>query len=109
MGAVHPLRDLVLVERIRETETRGGIFIPQTFGTKSGAVAAKLVAKGDHWRGRVKAVGPMVRDLKAGDEVLVYVYADDVDSSRGLFSGDRTGAGTFVRWPEDIVCAVEPE
>ncbi len=60
---VQPLKDRVLVERkLTEEKTPGGIYIPDT-------------AKEKMQEGTVTAVGPDVKDLKAGDRVLFENYS----------------------------------
>jgi len=105
MGApnVTPLRDLVLVEALdvgRETVTAGGIIIPAT-------TQSRAKTKSDLWRGRVLAVGPKVRDLSPGDDVIVHTWADG-DGSK-LYSGENVGGHRqFIR-EGDIACACSPE
>ena len=103
LGDVTPRRDLVLVETLdagRETVTAGGIILPATLG-------ARAQTKSDLWRGRVFAVGPKVRDVHPGDDVIVHTWADG-DGSK-LYSGEGIGGHrSFIR-QDDIVCAVPPD
>ena len=107
-----PLRNLVLVERIREEMSSGGIVLPQAFKRKH--PTDKHRVQPDYWRGRVQAIGPEVRELAEGDEVLIVTWADE--GHGGLYTGvdARTGGPAtpfsprvLVEYPEDIVCAVE--
>lgn len=102
---VKPLGSRVYVERIHETETRGGLIIPQTF--KARGPGQKVGAVPDYFRARVLAVGPDVRELTEGDEVLVYTYAEG-DGSK-LYSGETDGSRDkmLVRYPDDLVCAID--
>ena len=67
---IRPLHDRVIIERIEEKTTAGGIVIPETSGDKP-------------QRGRVTATGPgrtengtlQKLDVKVGDEVLFGKYA----------------------------------
>ncbi len=103
MTQVHPLQDWVLVERITETVSAGGIHLPATF---SGSRSSKLNARPDYWRARVVALGPLARDLEPGDEVLVHTWA--AEDGKGLYAGVHAGGGqVLVRWSKDILCAVE--
>ncbi len=102
---IHPRHDWVLVERITETVSAGGIHLPATF---AGSRSAKLGAKADHWKARVVAVGPEAHDLEPGDVVLVHTWA--AGEGRGLYAGVHAGEGLlFVRYGADIVCALEPD
>ena len=68
--SIRPLHDRVIIERIEEKTTAGGIVIPETSGDKP-------------QRGRVTATGPgrtengtlQKLDVKVGDEVLFGKYA----------------------------------
>jgi len=67
---IRPLHDRVIIERIEERTTAGGIVIPETAGDKP-------------QRGKVVAAGPgkkqdgkvMSLDVKVGDEVLFAKYS----------------------------------
>ena len=60
---IKPLKERVLVERKpQEEKTAGGIYIPDT-------------AKEKMQEGTIVAVGPEVKDLKAGDKVLFENYS----------------------------------
>lgn len=96
------MRDLILVERIAETVTAGGIHIPQDYKARG---SQKAVNKADHWRARVVAVGPKVTDplLVPGAEVQVLTWAEDADGTRrGMYTGiDGPDGMTFVT-PADL-------
>ena len=109
-----PVRNLVLVERIREDVSRSGLLIlPQAFKRKHPTDKHKV--QPDYWRGRVEAVGPDVRELRPGDEVLVHTWAEIGD---GLYTGIDADTGApariipkraFLSYPDDIVCALDPD
>lgn len=96
-----PLRDLLLVERIVATMSPGGIHLPQTF---VGRGSAKMNAKADYYRARVLAVGPDVRELAPGDEVLVHTWAGE--NGQGLYSGATAPGGVLIK-QDDVIAAVE--
>ncbi len=56
-----PYRRAVVVRRVQVSETRGGIIIP---------------GQADEWRYYVHSVGPRVKDLNIGDELLLRKGAD---------------------------------
>ena len=91
---IRPLHDRVIIERIEERTTAGGIVIPETAGDKP-------------QRGRVKAIGPgklengvtHKLDVKVGDEVLF-----------GKYSGTEVkieGKELLVMREEDIMGVIE--
>ncbi len=91
---IRPLHDRVIIERIEERTTAGGIVIPETSGDKP-------------QRGRVKAAGPgkaengvvQKLDVKVGDEVLF-----------GKYSGTEVkvdGKDLLVMREEDIMGIIE--
>lgn len=98
-----PLRDLVLVERLTghgiERVTSGGIVLPATN-------EAKAKTKADWFRARVLAVGPQARDVRVGEDVLVYTWKGEV--GRGLYTGLSAGGDKLFIAADDIVCAVDP-
>ena len=91
---IRPLHDRVIIERIEERKTAGGIVIPDTAGDKP-------------QRGIVRAVGPgkiydgVLRELeiKVGDEILF-----------GKYSGTEVqldGKNLLVMREEDIMGIIE--
>ncbi|HSX20690.1 MAG TPA: co-chaperone GroES [Gammaproteobacteria bacterium] len=91
---IRPLHDRVIIERIEERTTQGGIVIPETSGDKP-------------QRGRVTATGPgkvdngtlQKLDVKVGDEVLF-----------GKYSGTEVkvdGKNLLVMREEDIMGVIE--
>lgn len=104
-SVVRPIRDNILVERLSghgvERVTKGGIVIPATN-------EAKVRTKNDYFRARVKAVGPEVRELEPGEDVLVYAWAEN-GQGRGLYTGKAIGARQLMIKPGDVVCAVAPD
>lgn len=68
---IRPLHDRVIIERIEERTTAGGIVIPETAGDKP--QKGKVVAAG---KGKINEKGQIVAlDVKVGDEVLFGKYA----------------------------------
>lgn len=91
---IRPLHDRVILERIEERTTAGGIVIPETSGDKP-------------QRGRVTATGPgkfengtlQKLEVKVGDEVLF-----------GKYSGTEVkvdGKNLLVMREEDIMGVIE--
>lgn len=91
---IRPLHDRVIIERIEERTTLGGIVIPETSGDKP-------------QRGRVTATGPgkvengtlQKLEVKVGDEVLF-----------GKYSGTEVkvdGKNLLVMREEDIMGIIE--
>lgn len=109
---LRPLRNRVLVERITEKVTAGGIHVPQDYKARG---SVKAVNKRDEFRARVLAVGLEVREelIKPGVEVLLYTWAEESDGTRrGMYTGVDGPDGTlFVNWPEDFagIVFVAPE
>ena len=92
--SVRPLHDRVIIKKLEERTTAGGIVIPDTVGEKP-------------QRGEVIAVGPGKRDkgefyplsVKVGDEVLF-----------GKYSGTEVKVGKddlLVMREEDIIGIIE--
>jgi co-chaperonin GroES (HSP10) len=103
---LRPLRDLIHVEPIRETVSAGGILLPEDYKALG---SKKAVNRPDTFRARVLAVGPEVRGVEPGEDVLVYTWSERADGTRrGLYTGHDVPGGLLVRYPEDIVCAVDP-
>lgn len=111
---LRPLRDLIQVERLPDLGrtrdgdgnevTATGIIIPQDYKARG---SAKAVNKADYFRARVLAVGPKVRDVAAGDEVLVLTWGASPDGSRrSLYVGIDGPDGTLFVTPDDLVCGV---
>ncbi len=110
MTTLSPLHDWIYVERLRVAESTGGILFPATFkaGKRGHSAREKMNATSDHFSARVLATGPEVRELAAGDEVLIWTFAEG-DGTRlwtvdGFNSGERD---RFFIKPDDVVCAVE--
>lgn len=114
---LRPLRDLIQVERLPDLGrtrdgdgnevTARGIVIPQDYKARG---SAKAVNKADFFRARVLAVGPKVRDVSAGDEVLVLTWGANPDGSRrSLYAGVDGPDGTLFITPDDLVCGVNAD
>lgn len=68
---IKPLQDRILVERVEEEETVGGIIIPDT--AKEKPQKGKIIEVGP---GRKDEKGNLIKiELKAGDTVLFNKYA----------------------------------
>jgi co-chaperonin GroES (HSP10) len=106
MPQVRPLRNLVLVERVRREKTAGGIVLPATFDHKN-RPSLRLGAVSDYWEAKVLAVGPRVHELSAGDTVLVHTYVGGQGSQ--LFTGHETGTDgqLLIEYPDDVLAQVE--
>lgn len=100
---LRPLRNLVLVERITEKVSAGGIHFPEDYKARA---SAKAVNKADSFRARIVAVGPKVSDplIAPGAEVPILTWAENADGTRrGLYTGiDGPDGLLFVKWPEDF-------
>jgi co-chaperonin GroES (HSP10) len=103
--AIRPLRDRLYVQRLFVASSKGGIIFPKAF--KFGFSARqKINAISDVFRARVLAIGPEVRELVVGDEILVHSYADGDGST--LWTGVSVGEKDrmFIEF-KDVVCGVE--
>lgn len=67
---IRPLGDRVIVTRIVEHKTAGGIVIPETAGEKPQRGTVLAVGPGKYENGTLRTL-----DLKAGDEVLFGKYS----------------------------------
>ncbi len=67
---IRPLGDRVIVTRIVEQMTAGGIVIPETAGEKPQRGKVLAVGPGKYENGQLRTL-----DLKAGDEVLFGKYS----------------------------------
>lgn len=99
-----PLRNLMHIERVVQEKTPGGLYIPQTFDHKH-RPSLKFDAIRDYFEAKVLAVGPEVRDVEPGDHVLVWTFADG--DGRQMFTGEGDDKRLLVRYPDDLVCAVD--
>lgn len=91
---IRPLHDRVIIERIEERTTQGGIVIPETAGDKP--QRGKIVAKGP---GKFENGTLRELDVKVGDEVLF-----------GKYSGTEvkvSGQELIVMREEDIMGVLE--
>ncbi len=108
-NVIRPLRDQLYVQRIAETHYTGGVILkPGTFKAGKNGFSARERMNGvaDYFAARVLAIGPDVRELSQGDEVLVWSYAEG-DGTK-LMTGDSVGEKDkmFVKMA-DVVCAIE--
>jgi chaperonin GroES len=94
MANIRPLHDRVIIQRVEEQKTAGGIFIPETTGDKP--QRGKVVAAGP---GKFENGSLRKLDVKVGDEVLF-----------GKYSGTEikvAGKDLLVMREEDIMGVVE--
>ena len=92
---IRPLHDRVIVERIQERTTAGGIVIPETAGDKP--QKGKVIAVGP---GKVTDAGVVRKmDVKVGDEVLFGKYAGS--------EVKLSGHDVLVMREEDILGIIE--
>lgn len=92
---IRPLHDRVILERIEERTTAGGIVIPETAGDKP--QRGRVVAVGKGKKCKKGDVHPL--DVKVGDEVLF-----------GKYSGTEIkveGKELLVMREEDIMGVIE--
>jgi chaperonin GroES len=91
---IRPLHDRVIIERIEERQTAGGIVIPETAGDKPQRGKILATGPGKKENGQISAL-----DVKVGDEVLFAKY-----------SGTEVkveGTDLLVMREEDIMGVVE--
>lgn len=102
---IRPYGDRILVQKLDghdvETVSKGGIVLP---AVKFEHGKSKHVA--DWFRARVVDVGPLVAEVSAGDEVIVYTYARE-GHGRTL-TGDETPYG-FIIGEDDVIAVIERE
>ena len=89
--AIRPLRDQLYVQRIRATQTEGGILLPASFSPqKKFGARERMNSVPDYFLAKVLAVGPEERSgLQPGDHTYVWSYADG-DGSK-LYTGESVG------------------
>lgn len=101
---IRPYGDRVLVEKLDgegvDTVSPGGIHLP---GVKFARGKTKHVP--DTFRARVLAVGPKVRDVRVGDEVIAYTYSREGHGR--VLTGDETEYG-LVLGEDDVLAVLEP-
>ncbi len=105
--AIRPLHDRIYIQRVRVKESAGGILFPATFRqAKQFSARERMNAIPDVFHAYVLAVGPDVRELARGDEIVVFAYAEG-DGSK-LYTGDSSGEkDRMFIGPDDVVCAVD--
>lgn len=91
---IRPLHDRVIIQRIEENKTSGGIVIPETVGDKPQRGKVVAAGPGKYENGNLRKL-----DVKVGDEVLF-----------GKYSGTEvkvSGKDLLVMREEDIMGVVE--
>lgn len=91
---IRPLHDRVIIQRIEENKTAGGIVIPETVGDKPQRGKVVAAGPGKYDNGQLRKL-----DVKVGDEVLF-----------GKYSGTEVkvnGKDLLVMREEDIMGVVE--
>lgn len=91
---IRPLHDRVLIERIEERTTAGGIIIPETSSDKPQRGKVLAAGPGKYENGTLRKL-----DVKVGDEVLF-----------GKYSGTEVKVGghdVLVMREEDIMGVIE--
>lgn len=94
MANIRPLHDRVIIQRVEEQKTAGGIFIPETVGDKPQRGKVVAAGPGKYENGSLRKL-----DVKIGDEVLF-----------GKYSGTEikvAGKDLLVMREEDIMGVVE--
>lgn len=94
MVNIRPLHDRVIIQRIEEHKTAGGIVIPETVGDKPQRGKVVAAGPGKYENGSLRKL-----DVKVGDEVLF-----------GKYSGTEvkvSGKDLLVMREEDIMGVVE--
>lgn len=91
---IRPLHDRVIIQRIEETKSAGGIVIPDSVGEKPSRGKVVAAGPGKYENGNLRKL-----DVKVGDEVLF-----------GKYSGTEvkvSGKDLLVMREEDIMGVVE--
>lgn len=91
---IRPLHDRVIIQRIEEHKTAGGIVIPETVGDKPQRGKVMAAGPGRYEEGKLRQL-----DVKVGDEVLF-----------GKYSGTEVkvnGKDFLVMREEDIMGVIE--
>jgi chaperonin GroES len=91
---IRPLHDRVIIQRIIEEKTAGGIIIPETAGDKPQRGKVVAAGPGKYENGQLRKM-----DVKVGDEVLF-----------GKYSGTEVKVGgkdVLVMREEDIMGIIE--
>lgn len=94
MSNIRPLHDRVIIQRIEETKTAGGILIPENATEKPSRGKVLAAGPGKYENGNLRKL-----DVKVGDEVLF-----------GKYSGTEikmAGKDLLVMREEDIMGVVE--
>lgn len=94
MANIRPLHDRVIIQRVEEQKTAGGILIPETVGDKPQRGKVVAAGPGKYENGNLRKL-----DVKVGDEVLF-----------GKYSGTEIKVGgkdLLVMREEDIMGVVE--
>lgn len=105
--ALRAIGDHIYIQRLRVAESKGGIIFPETFSlSKKFSARERLNSVPELFHAIVLSVGPRVRELSQGDEIIVYSFARDESLYTGISVGERDRM--FIQ-PDDVVCAVERE
>lgn len=67
---IRPLHDRVIIQRIEETKSAGGILIPDTAGEKPSRGKVMATGPGKYENGQLRKL-----DVKVGDQVLFGKYS----------------------------------
>jgi hypothetical protein len=105
--ALRAIGEHIYIQRLRVAESKGGIIFPETFSLrKKFSARERLNSVPELFHAIVLSVGPRVRELAQGNEIIVYSFAKDEHLYTGTSVGEKDRM--FIG-PEDVVCAVERE
>lgn len=76
---IHPLADKIVVKRLEERTTEGGIFIPETVGEKSQRGTVVAVGPGKYEDGKLYKLS-----LKCNDHVIFGKYSGTEVTIKGI-------------------------
>ena len=91
---IHPLADRVVVKRISERTTEGGIVIPETVGDKSQRGTVVAIGPGKYENGRIQKLS-----LKCNDNIIFGKYSG--------FEITIKGKDYLIMKEEDVVAIID--
>lgn len=103
--ALRAIGEHIYIQRLRVTESKGGIIFPASFSpTKKFSARERLNAVPELFHAIVLSAGPRVRELSQGDEIIVYSFSRGDDLYTGTGVGEK---GRMFIESDDVVCAVD--
>lgn len=103
--ALRAIGEHIYIQRLRVTESKGGIIFPASFApSKRFSARERINAVPEIFHAIILSCGPRVRELSQGDEIIVYSFSSGSDLYTGVNVGEKDRM--FIE-PNDVVCAVE--